>query len=304
VSTDVTQFGNGDTVSIGSDGLSVYAEETDTLGACTVTADGGSPIRLESFNSFGEELEVATTGPTLQAYASTPDDLPPGSYVISCEGGDSTILATGERIDEDAIMRGLVIGFVIASILGVIGLVLLIVLLVKRHNSKNRIRAEQSAAYYGAWAQQGYTAPDAGHQQQPSYDPYGQQQQQHQGYGSPQGYVPPAADPYGQPQQPVDPYGQPPQPPQPSYDPNAQQPPPSADPYASSQPPANPYGQPSADQPAADPYAQPSESTPSSDSTPEPWSGSDSSDSGSSSDGGSPSDGGSGDSGSSDSNKD
>jgi hypothetical protein len=212
VSTDVTQFGNGDTVSIGTDGLSVYAEETDTLGACTVTADGGSPIRLESFNSFGEELEVATTGPTLQAYASTPDDLPPGSYVISCEGGDSTILATGERIDEDAITRGLVIGFVIASILGVIGLVLLIVLLVKRHNSKNRIRAEQSAAYYGAWAQQGYTAPDAGHQQQPSYDPYGQQQQ-HQGYGSPQGYVPPAADPYGQPQQPVDPYGQPPQPP-------------------------------------------------------------------------------------------
>jgi hypothetical protein len=228
LSTDVTGFANGDPVSVGSDGLSVYAESTETLGACTLTGSDGVAIRMDDLDSTGTEFKVDTNGPTLTAYASTPDGLAAGTYEIACEGGESTILATGERIDEGDLEQSLAIGFISSLALGVLGLALLIVLLVKRHNSKSRIRAAQSAAYYGGWAQQGYSAPE-GTYPPPPYDPYAQQQQ---GYGSPQGYTaPPQQDYYGQQTPPpADPYGQ--------------QVPPPADPYAQqTPPPTEPHGQ-------------------------------------------------------------
>lgn len=307
LSTDVVGFSNGDPVSIGTDGVTVYVQDDDNVGLCTLTGEDGSTSTMQALD-LSADFEVDTTGPTLSPYASTPDNLPAGTYQISCEGADSTILATGERIDEDALEKNIAFGFIASLILGVLGLALLIVLLVMRSRSKSRIREAQSAAYYGSWAQQGY-APEGTYPPQ-AYDPYQQQQQQQQGYGSPQGYAPPPADPYGQQQPPAspygqqppaaDPYGQPPQPPPPTYDPYAQQPPPAADPYAQ-QPPSAPYGEPAAEQPAANSPGEEPESAPAAESTPESSPPRDSTDSGSSSDSGSSDSGsnGSSDSGSS-----
>ena len=82
--------------------VTVYVEDDDALGACTLTADDGSTFQMETLD-LSTDFEVDTTGPTLAPFASTPDDLPAGTYAISCDGGDSTVLATGDRIDEDSL---------------------------------------------------------------------------------------------------------------------------------------------------------------------------------------------------------
>lgn len=195
-SAGVDQVGNNRSVTVPSDGFTLYSSVRPANATCTLQGGSGA-VRLEPFdqNSSSSFTFTFDDGTEVQPLASTPDGLAAGSYQLSCEVPPRAVLATGERLDFDSFAVRLVIGIIGSIAAGIVGLVILIVMLVKRHNSKQRIRQAQAAAAYGY----------AGY---PGYAPGGYPQG---GYAQPaQPDQPAAGSPYGSP------YGSPPPPPPPA----------------------------------------------------------------------------------------
>jgi hypothetical protein len=189
---------NRASVGISNDGLTVYAATTASTSAlCTVTDVSGNVYQLDGVTDTGTFDVRAADGTRMLPIATTPDDLVPGTYTLRCIGVGSSVLGFGDRIDFDGVLLQVGGMFILSGLFGVAGLVVLIVLLVKRHNSKNRLRYAQAA--YAGWGQW-YASPYGGYQAGSAYPGYPQQgypqtgypQQGHQGY-------PTAGWPYGQP---------------------------------------------------------------------------------------------------------
>lgn len=206
VTADTTGFRNGAQVAISTDGLTVYSTN-DTVVPCVLTGADGSTIRMDDFGNDSFELP-REDGTELHALASTPDGLPAGTYAITCDRA-SGMLAYGERVDFSELGIKMLLGFGIPAVLGLIGLILLIVVLVRRHRSKNRIRDAQ-AVYASPYPGAGWPPPGQGGYPQQGYPPQGYPQQSYppqdypqQGY-PPQDY-PPAQAPGYPPQPPPEP---------------------------------------------------------------------------------------------------
>ena len=120
---------------------------TDPVSTATCTLGGGGErVELETF-SFN--LDISVNGPTYHGIGVTPEDLPAGTYRLVCtDVSPDSRLGTGPRIDVTAIATRAVWGFVLPPVLGIVGVVVLIVVVVRRHTSKARIRSMQ--AYAGA----------------------------------------------------------------------------------------------------------------------------------------------------------
>jgi hypothetical protein len=179
---------NGDQITVTDDGLTVYATGAQTPRNCRLVDTSGNATALDAFDdSFDLELP---DGANYFALASTPDGFDAGTYTLECRGiGANGELGTGLRLDIGAIGQRLVIGILIPIVAGIIGLVILIVLLVKRHNSKSRIKAMRSSGGgygggptggYGSDAPGGYgssppggygTSPPGGYGTTPPTDP-------------------------------------------------------------------------------------------------------------------------------------
>jgi len=193
-------------VSVPDSGLTIYSRTRPVTHDCFLGGPSGRTIRMDGLSY---DLNVTFGGTTVYAVATTPDGLAPGSYVLSCPGVDlASQLYYGDRFP----LASILIRLAIAAVLGLSGVVMLIVLLVRRHTSKSRIRTQRlmTAPGYGAgWPGQGWPAG-------PPASPYGQ----------PPPYEGQPPPPYGQP--PPPPYGQPPPPPYgqqpPPYDDGTQQP--------------------------------------------------------------------------------
>lgn len=162
VNDGVRQIGDSAAVSVPSDGLTVYATQRPKGGTCTLNGSGGS----SALNTFGSNVDwtlQASDGTKFYGLGSTPSNLAPGTYTVQCPGlAQGTALGTGRRIDIGDVARVGVLGFIVPLILGLIGLVVLIVLLVKRHNSKSRIktaRASAAGGHPGTWTGSGYPPP-------------------------------------------------------------------------------------------------------------------------------------------------
>ena len=143
-------------LAVPADGLTVYTTDPVSTATCTLTGDNGRTVELDTF-SFN--LDISVNGPTYHGIGVTPDNLAAGSYQLDCSDVTaSSRLGTGPRIDVTAIATRALWGFVLPPLLGIIGLVTLIVLLVRRHSSKSRIRSMQAyagaAGYGSAWNQQ------------------------------------------------------------------------------------------------------------------------------------------------------
>jgi hypothetical protein len=181
----VDQVQNNAQLSVTSDGFTAYASESSPNAVCTLANDGGS-VTLDTFDSDSTFEFTFDNGPKVSALATTPDDLPAGTYQLSCKGVPRTaVLATGKRVDIGDIGPRLVIGIIASLLAGLIGLIVLIVLLVKRHNSKSRIRQAQAASSYGYGGYPGGGYPPGG------YAPGGYPQPGAPGSEGP--YSPPAA---------------------------------------------------------------------------------------------------------------
>ena len=119
------------------DGFTLYTTDPVSTATCTL-GGGGERVELETF-SFN--LDISVNGPTYHGIGVTPEDLPAGTYRLVCtDVSPDSRLGTGPRIDVTAIATRAVWGFVLPPVLGIVGVVVLIVVVVRRHSSKARIR--------------------------------------------------------------------------------------------------------------------------------------------------------------------
>lgn len=150
------------TVEVPDGGITVYSKAQGTARDCALVNGEGTSAALNSFE-VDFELDLPSD-PTYFALASSPDDLPSGTYELRCPGAKASELGVGQRLDPLAIGKRVLWGVVLPGFLGFIGLIILIVLLVKRHNSKSRIENAQSwsggyGGYGGAPGTGGYAPP-------------------------------------------------------------------------------------------------------------------------------------------------
>jgi hypothetical protein len=204
-SAGVDHIENHAPINVPSDGLTVYASAASGNPACNLSSPGGGrTIFLTPFDQADADNFTFTfdNGIKVHPLATTPDDTPAGRYILSCSGvPQSEVLAKGERLDFSAFAARLAIGVSASLLCGLAGLVWLIVMLVRRHNSKQRVR--QAAASYGY----GYGGYPPG-----SYPGYAQGGYPQGGY--PQGGQPESGYPQSSPSSP--PASQPPPPPPPA----------------------------------------------------------------------------------------
>lgn len=172
-------------ITVSAAGNTIYSSDPPVSRECFLEGSGG-PIPVDGL-SF--DLNTSFNGIEYWALADTPKGLAPGTYVLSCPGvGAGAQLWVGDRLT----FGSLVVRFLVACVAGFLGLVALIVLLVRRHSSKSKIRVQRLAATAGYGA--GWPAP--GWQGVPPANPYGQPPPP-SGQGQPPG-------PYGQPPPPYD----------------------------------------------------------------------------------------------------
>ncbi|MEP6665238.1 MAG: hypothetical protein ABJA81_02215 [Nocardioidaceae bacterium] len=148
------------TIRVDSDGATIYSTDANATHTCTVTDASGRTTKLEFFNA---DLTIDAAGPAYYALATTPGDLPAGTYTLTCPGvGPQAHLGIGPRVDVRAIAIRALWGIALPLIMGFLGLAALIALLVLRHNSKMRIKAlrpNASSGYDGGWNYGGYPPP-------------------------------------------------------------------------------------------------------------------------------------------------
>jgi hypothetical protein len=192
---------NRASVGVSDDGLTVYAPNSvSSAAACTVTDGTGNVFPLDSVAATSTFEVTGVDGTRMYPIATTPKDLASGTYTLRCAGVGAQLLGFGDRIDFDAVLLQIGGMFILSGLFGVAGLIVLIVVLVKRHNSRNRMRWAQAA--YAGWGQW-YASPYGGYPAAGAYPGYPQQQAYPApGYGQPT-YPQPGWS-YGQP------YGEPP----------------------------------------------------------------------------------------------
>ncbi|MBA2559716.1 MAG: hypothetical protein H0V07_07465 [Propionibacteriales bacterium] len=154
VNAGIDQVGNGEQISVPSDGLTVYATSQPSGGGCSLVDSSGTATALSTFDT-SLDWKLQTGRAKFIGLGSTPADLQAGSYTLRCTSlARNSTIGTGRRIDLGDVTRVGLLGVIVPLVLGLAGLVVLIVLLVKRHNSKSRIktaRASAASGYPGTW---------------------------------------------------------------------------------------------------------------------------------------------------------
>jgi len=135
--SDFRPYPPGSSISATSDGFALYVE-AHTAGVAN--------LRCIATGPDGQVSLPASTGQSLTngqgafvAVASTPPDLPPGQYVISCvntSGSADVPLYVGPRLDLAVLGRGIGLGIIAPLFLGVCSVVLFAMLGVLRYRSR------------------------------------------------------------------------------------------------------------------------------------------------------------------------
>ena len=156
VTDGVDPIRNSASVEVPDDGITVYS--TSPTSTCALVTPGGTSTGLETLD--GEfELDLPND-PTYFAVGSTPEDLASGTYQLQCSGIRTGELGIGQRLDPIAIGKRVLWGVLLPAFLGFVGLIVLVVLLVKRHNSKSRLKDAQAwSGGYGGGPGYGGTPP-------------------------------------------------------------------------------------------------------------------------------------------------
>jgi hypothetical protein len=169
--SDLHQVSNGGQVEVPDGGITIYSTRNVSGTACGLADGQGNATALDAFDS-GDEFDFDPgNGPHVYAVGVTPDDFPAGTYTLICQRPAGADFYSGKRIDFVEIGTRFLVGFGGGGLLGLAGLVVLIVLLVRRHNSKSRIRQYQAAAAYGYPASYGQYGSPSGYQAPGTYPP-------------------------------------------------------------------------------------------------------------------------------------
>ncbi len=134
-------------VTVPGNGLTVYTTDPDSVASCVLTHGSGHPVPLDT---LGFTMEISVNGPTYYAVGVTPHSLAAGSYRLDCRDvRPGAEFGFGPRVDVKTLATRVIWGILLPLALGLIGLVTLIVVVVKRHNAKSRIRSMRAYAVAG-----------------------------------------------------------------------------------------------------------------------------------------------------------
>jgi hypothetical protein len=139
--TDLRAYEPGSSISVSREGFTLYAQEDITTGTanlrCTANGPGGQ-VRLQPISGH---VSWSNSDGTFVAIASTPPDVPPGRYAISCAGvfGETEVpLYLGPRLDLGAVARLVVFNIISPLVLGVSAVVLFAILVVLRYRTPRK----------------------------------------------------------------------------------------------------------------------------------------------------------------------
>jgi hypothetical protein len=184
-------FNQGQSVSVGESGMSVWARSDEVRETAACTAAGARDIVLERPVA---SYSVDVAGSDFFEVARTPRDFPPGTYSITCEGTEERLYAgpRATRTVANGVMgqTGLLVGGILLGVALLLGIGTLLT------------RGSRRRPVEGPYGETGAPAP-YWQPQQGGYPPQGQGYPQ-QGYGQP-GYGQPG---YGQPEYGQQGYGQ------------------------------------------------------------------------------------------------
>jgi hypothetical protein len=139
--SELRAYEPGTLISVNGEGFTLYTQESNTTGAadlrCTANRPGGQ-VRLQRISGH---VSWSNGEGTFVAIASTPPDVSPGRYAISCVGvfGDTDVpLYVGPRLDLGAVARLVAFNIITPLVLGVCAVVLFVILIVLRYRKPRR----------------------------------------------------------------------------------------------------------------------------------------------------------------------
>jgi hypothetical protein len=149
--SDVDRQDGDETIAVGDRQLSVFAdvpplssEGAAGPGACSLTpVNGGAEVLTQG---SGFELTLDEGSHHWVSIGIIPSDTPTGAYRLSCSGhrDDAVAVAATDKIKSGAF---LLVAGIVTAVGGIVSaLVALIVVIVMRSRSKNRLRREQALA--------------------------------------------------------------------------------------------------------------------------------------------------------------
>ncbi len=147
VNSGVDRAVNHADVAVPQDGLTFYTTDPDSVASCALSNGSGQQVPLDT---LGFTMEISINGPTYYAVGVTPHSMAAGAYRLDCRDvRPDAIFGFGPRVDVKTMATRFIWGVALPLALGLIGLVLLIVVAVKRHGAKSRIRSMHAYAVAG-----------------------------------------------------------------------------------------------------------------------------------------------------------
>jgi len=146
--SDLRAYEPGSSISVNGDGFTLYVQEGISTGPadlrCTASRPGAQ-VRLQPISGH---VSWSNGEGSFVAIASTPPDLPPGRYAISCVSvfGASAPLYLGPRLDLGAVARLVVFNIITPLVLGVCAAVLFAILVVLRCRTPRKRPPDTPAA--------------------------------------------------------------------------------------------------------------------------------------------------------------
>lgn len=139
VRADFPAYQPGTSISVGSSGFTLYAEQGAAQpGDLHCTAAGaGTVVRLRTIEARNT---LSNSQGSFVAMASTPQDFTPGRYIISCttRSGAAVPVFVGPRLDLGAVARLVVFNIITPLFLAVCSVLLFVILLVLRYRSHRK----------------------------------------------------------------------------------------------------------------------------------------------------------------------
>ena len=138
VRSDFRAYQPDTSISVTTDGLTVYAED-GTTGAADLRCTATGPERTVQLRRVSGRTVLSNGQGTFVAIASSPRDLPAGRYVISCAGasaGADMPLYLGPRLDLAAVGRLVAFAIIAPLFLGVCSVALFAILAILRYRSR------------------------------------------------------------------------------------------------------------------------------------------------------------------------
>jgi hypothetical protein len=138
-SSDIRAYQPDSSISVNREGFTLYTRDSVATPASDVRCAATGPgIRVQLQPISGRVAWNNARG-TFVAVASTPREVPPGRYVISCVSafGDTQVpLYLGPRLELAAVVRLVGFNVITPLVLGVCSVVLFAILVVQRYRSR------------------------------------------------------------------------------------------------------------------------------------------------------------------------